>query len=64
MPDGQRFVPALDPLLAFELGLRHFKLIQRTMTDIDFLYWRSDGRVASGTDAGACRQVHGAWFQG
>jgi len=42
MPNGRKFVPALDPRLVFELGLRHFKLIQRTMTDIDFLYVPGD----------------------
>lgn len=41
-PDGRKFVPVLDPHPILELGLRHFKLIQRTLTDIEFLYVPKD----------------------
>jgi phenylacetate-CoA ligase len=38
MPDGRKIVPTLDPQLIIDTGLKHFKLVQRTLTDIEFQY--------------------------
>lgn len=42
MPNGDRIVPRLSPLSIVELGLRHCKLVQRTLTDIEFQYVPKD----------------------
>jgi len=38
LPDGGKIVPRLPHRVAHELALRQFKLIQRTLTDIELLY--------------------------
>ena len=46
LPDGRRVIPRLPHSVAHELALRQFKLIQRTLTDIELLYIpRDDGAV-------------------
>lgn len=42
LPNGERIVPRLNPVPLFELGLRHYKLVQRTLTDIEFQYVPKD----------------------
>jgi phenylacetate-CoA ligase len=41
-PNGERIVPRLDPVPLLELGLRHFKLVQQTLTEIEFQYVHKD----------------------
>ncbi|WP_162918880.1 hypothetical protein [Taklimakanibacter deserti] len=41
-PNGERIVPRLNPVPLVEFGLRHFKLVQRTLTEIEFQYVHKD----------------------
>jgi phenylacetate-CoA ligase len=38
LPTGERVMPWVDPGMARELGLRQYKLVQRTLSNIEFLY--------------------------
>ncbi|MGE0006294.1 MAG: AMP-binding protein [Parvibaculaceae bacterium] len=42
MPDGRRIFPGLDPKPFLDLGLRHFRLLQRSLTDIELQYVPKD----------------------
>jgi phenylacetate-CoA ligase len=42
LPDGRKIVPGLGPHLMLDLDVRHFKLIQRTLTDVEFHYLPKD----------------------
>ena len=45
MPDGSKIMPKLPHSVVHDLALRQFKLIQRTLTDIDMLYIPRDDTV-------------------
>ena|GEM_PF-2033215 len=43
LPTGEQVVPWVEPKRAQQLGLRQFKLVQRTVSDIELLYIPADG---------------------
>ena len=50
MPDGSKIMPKLPHSVVHDLALRQFKLIQRTLTDIDLLYVPRDHTVQIAPD--------------
>ena len=52
LPNGSKVLPRLPHRVVHDLALRKFKLIQRTLTDIDLLYVPRDDTVEITEDAG------------
>jgi len=50
--DGRRILPYIDSRSASEAGFRQFKLVQRSLTDIDLLYIPSPDRTEVPQDRG------------
>ncbi len=50
MPDGSKVLPRLPHRVVHDLALRQYKLIQRTLTDIELLYVPRDDAMQIGED--------------